>query len=126
MKNLLLFFLLFINCNQNQNQNLNIEPDKVYDLLSNNDKNNSILLDVRTEEEVIENKINNSLNIDFYSDNFQKSILSLDKSKTYYVYCRSGRRSLNTVKFMRENGFSKSYNVDGGIIKWSDLNLPLK
>tara|TARA_B100000945_G_scaffold26877_1_gene18715 strand:- start:33 stop:407 length:375 start_codon:yes stop_codon:yes gene_type:complete len=124
MKNLFLFFILFSNCNQNQN--LNIEPDKVYDLLSNNNKNNSILLDVRTEEEFIESKINNSLNIDFYSDNFKISILSLDKSKTYYVYCRSGRRSLNTVEFMRENGFSKSYNVDGGIIKWTDLNLPLK
>ena len=124
MKKLFLFFILFINCNQNQN--LNIEPDKVYDLLSNNNKNNSILLDVRTEEEFIESKINNSLNIDFYSDNFKISILSLDKSKTYYVYCRSGRRSLNTVEFMRENGFSKSYNVDGGIIKWTDLKLPLK
>ena len=124
MKKLFLFFILFSNCNQNQN--LNIEPNKVYDLLSNNNKNNSILLDVRTEEEFIESKINNSLNIDFYSDNFKISILSLDKSKTYYVYCRSGRRSLNTVKFMRENGFSKSYNVDGGIIKWTDLNLPLK
>ena len=124
MKSLLLFFILFSNCNQNQN--LNIEPNKVYDLLSNNNKNNSILLDVRTEEEFIESKINNSLNIDFYSDNFKISILSLDKSKTYYVYCRSGRRSLNTVEFMRENGFSKSYNVDGGIIKWTDLKLPLK
>ena len=124
MKNLFLFFILFSNCNQNQN--LNIEPNKVYDLLSNNNKNNSILLDVRTEEEFIESKINNSLNIDFYSDNFKISILSFDKSKTYYVYCRSGRRSLNTVEFMRENGFSKSYNVDGGIIKWTDLNLPLK
>jgi len=124
MKKLFLFFILFINCNQNQN--LNIEPDKVYDLLSKNNKNNSILLDVRTEEEFIESKINNSLNIDFYSDNFKISILSLDKSKTYYVYCRSGRRSLNTVEFMRENGFSKSYNVDGGIIKWTDLKLPLK
>ena len=124
MKKLFLFFILFINCNQNQN--LNIEPDKVYDLLSKNNKYNSILLDVRTEEEFIESKINNSLNIDFYSDNFKISILSLDKSKTYYVYCRSGRRSLNTVEFMRENGFSKSYNVDGGIIKWTDLKLPLK
>ena len=124
MKKLFLFFILFSNCNQNQN--LNIEPDKVYDLLSKNNKNNSILLDVRTEEEFIESKINNSLNIDFYSDNFKISILSLDKSKTYYVYCRSGRRSLNTVEFMRENGFSKSYNVDGGIIKWTDLKLPLK
>ena len=124
MKKLFLFFILFINCNQNQN--LNIEPDKVYDLLSKNNKNNSILLDVRTEEEFIESKINNSLNIDFYSDNFKISILSLDKSKTYYVYCRSGRRSLNTVEFMRENGFKESYNVDGGIIKWVDLKIPLK
>ena len=124
MKKLFLFFILFINCSQNQN--LNIKPDKVYDLLSKNNKNNSILLDVRTEDEFIESKINNSLNIDFYSDNFKISILSLDKSKTYYVYCRSGRRSLNTVEFMRENGFSKSYNVDGGIIKWTDLKLPLK
>jgi len=122
MKNLLLFIILFGSCNQNKN--LNIQPDKVYDLLSNS--KNTILLDVRTEEEVIENKIINSLNIDFYSDNFKISILSLDKSKTYYVYCRSGRRSLNTVEFMRENGFSKSYNVDGGIIKWTDLKLPLK
>ena len=124
MKKLFLFFILFINCNQNQN--LNIEPDKVYDLLSNSSNNNSVLLDVRTKEEVIEKKITNSINIDFYSDSFKDSILRLDKSKTYYVYCRSGRRSLNTVEFMRENGFKESYNVDGGIIKWTDLKIPLK
>ena len=122
MKNLLLFIILFGSCNQNKN--LNIQPDKVYDLLSNS--KNTILLDVRTKEEVIEKKINNSINIDFYSDDFKDSILSLEKSKTYFVYCRSGRRSLNTVEFMREYGFKESYNVDGGIIKWNDLSLPLK
>ena len=83
-------------------------------------------MDVRTKEEVIEKKITNSINIDFYSDSFKDSILRLDKSKTYYVYCRSGRRSLNTVEFMRENGFKESYNVDGGIIKWTDSKIPLK
>jgi len=124
MKNLLIFFILFSACNQNKS--LNLQPNKVYDLLLNSNKNNSILLDVRTKEEVDENKIDNSINIDFYSDNFKESILSLDKSKTYYVYCRSGRRSLNTVEFMRENGFNESYNVDGGIIKWTDLKIPLK
>ena len=71
-------------------------------------------------------KLDNSINIDFYSDSFKDSILRLDKSKTYYVYCRSGRRSLNTVEFMRENGFKESYNVDGGIIKWTDSKIPLK
>ena len=123
MKNLFPIVLIFISCNVNQS--LNVQPNKVYDLLSNSN-NNSVLLDVRTNEEVIEKKINNSINIDFYSDNFKDSILRLDKSKTYYVYCRSGRRSLNTVEFMRENGFKESYNVDGGIIKWVDLNIPLK
>tara|TARA_B100000700_G_scaffold180279_1_gene198999 strand:+ start:5071 stop:5442 length:372 start_codon:yes stop_codon:yes gene_type:complete len=123
MKNLFPILLIFISCNVNQS--LNVQPDKVYDLLSNSN-NNSVLLDVRTNEEVIEKKINNSINIDFYSDNFKDSILRLDKSKTYYVYCRSGRRSLNTVEFMRENGFKESYNVDGGIIKWVDLKISLK
>ena len=123
MKNLFPILLIFISCNVNQS--LNVQPYKVYDLLSNSN-NNSVLLDVRTNEEVIEKKINNSINIDFYSDNFKDSILRLDKSKTYYVYCRSGRRSLNTVEFMRENGFKESYNVDGGIIKWVDLKIPLK
>ena len=111
MKNLFPIVLIFISCNVNQS--LNVQPDKVYDLLSNSNNNNSVLLDVRTKEEVIEKKITNSINIDFYSDFFKDSILRLDKSKTYYVYCRSGRRSLNTVEFMRENGFKESYNVDG-------------
>ena len=124
MKNLFPIVLIFISCNVNQS--LNVQPDEVYDLLSNSNNNNSVLLDVRTNEEVIEKKITNSINIDFYSDSFKDSILRLDKSKTYYVYCRSGRRSLNTVELMRENGFKESYNVDGGIIKWTDSKIPLK
>ena len=124
MKNLFQIVLIFISCNVNQS--LNVQPDEVYDLLSNSNNNNSVLLDVRTKEEVIEKKITNSINIDFYSDSFKDSILRLDKSKTYYVYCRSGRRSLNTVEFMRKNGFNESYNVDWGIIKWTDSKIPLK
>ena len=100
MKNLFPIVLIFISCNVNQS--LNVQPDEVYDLLSNSNNNNSVLLDVRTNEEVIEKKIIYLINIYFYSDSFKDSILRLDKSKTYYVYCRSGRRSLNTVKFMRE------------------------
>ena len=124
MKNLI-FILFFIIISCNQKNNLNIDPDKVYNnLLNQND--NIILLDVRTKEEVLENKIKNSINLDFYSEDFNESILNLDKSNIYYVYCRSGRRSLNTVEFMRKYGYKESYNIDGGIIKWSDLKIPLK
>ena len=124
MKNLI-FILFFIIISCNQKNNLNIDPDKVYNnLLNQND--NIILLDVRTKEEVLENNIKNSINLDFYSDDFNESILNLNKSNIYYVYCRSGRRSLNTVEIMRENGFIHSYNVEGGILRWVELNLPLK
>ena len=54
MKNLFPIVLIFISCNVNQS--LNVQPDKVYDLLSNSNNNNSVLLDVRTKEEVIEKK----------------------------------------------------------------------
>ena len=124
MKNLI-FILFFIIIGCNQKNNLNIDPNKVYNNLLDQ-KDNIILLDVRTKEEVLENNIKNSINIDFYSEDFKKTILNLDKSNTYYVYCRSGKRSLNTVEIMRENGFTQSYNVEGGILKWVELNLPLK
>ena len=75
MKSLFPIVLIFISCNVNQS--LNVQPDKVYDLLSNSNNNNSFLLDVRTKEEVIEKKITNSINIDFYSDSFKDSILKI-------------------------------------------------
>jgi len=124
MKVVFFISLFFINTFI-QDKSLNIEPEKVYNLKLENDSN-IILLDVRTLEEVLQNNIKNSLNINYYSENFNESINKLDKEKIYYVYCRSGRRSMNTVLLMRELGFQNSYNIDGGILKWMELELPLK
>jgi sulfur-carrier protein adenylyltransferase/sulfurtransferase len=35
------------------------------------------------------------------------------------VYCRSGQRSANVVRFLQSNGFSKALNLEGGILAWS-------
>ena len=43
---------------------------------------------------------------------------TLDKSKNYYVYCRSGARSANACAIMNELGFENAYNLLGGIIEW--------
>ena len=124
MKVVFFISLFFINTFI-QDKSLNIEPEKVYNLKLENDSN-IILLDVINLEEVLQNNIKNSLNINYYSENFNESINKLDKEKIYYVYCRSGRRSMNTVLLMRELGFQNSYNIDGGILKWMELELPLK
>jgi rhodanese-related sulfurtransferase len=84
-----------------------------------------ITLDVRTPGEFSEGHIDGALLIDFQSGNFENEIASLDKSKTYAVYCRSGNRSGEAVKVMSDAGFTNLYNLNGGVIDWANAGLPL-
>jgi rhodanese-related sulfurtransferase len=84
-----------------------------------------ITLDVRTPGEFNEGHIEGAQLIDFQSGNFENEIASLDKSKTYAVYCRSGSRSGEAVKVMRDAGFTNLYNLNGGVIDWASAGLPL-
>ena len=84
-----------------------------------------ITLDVRTPGEFNEGHIEGAQLIDFQSGNFENEIATLDKSKTYAVYCRSGSRSGQAVKVMSDAGFTNLYNLDGGVIDWANAGLPL-
>ena len=42
----------------------------------------------------------------------------LDRSAHIVVHCRSGGRSANAVKAMRDAGFANAWNVNGGILAW--------
>lgn len=44
----------------------------------------------------------------------------LDKNAHTVVHCRSGGRSANAVKLMRQVGFTNVWNVNGGILAWID------
>jgi len=84
-----------------------------------------ITLDVRTPGEFNEGHIEGALLIDFQGGNFENEIASLDKDKTYAVYCRSGNRSGQAVKVMSDAGFTNIYNLNGGVIDWAGAGLPL-
>ena len=84
-----------------------------------------ITLDVRTPGEFNEGHIEGALLVDFQSGNFENEIASLDKSKTYAVYCRSGSRSGQAVKVMSEAGFTNIYNLNGGVIDWANAGMTL-
>jgi rhodanese-related sulfurtransferase len=84
-----------------------------------------ITLDVRTPDEFNEGHIEGAQLIDFQSGNFENEIASLDKNKTYAVYCRSGNRSGQAVKVMSNAGFTDLYNLNGGVIDWANAGLPL-
>jgi|TARA_Y200000002_G_scaffold367990_1_gene360580 rhodanese-related sulfurtransferase len=79
----------------------------------------SVILDVRTEEEFESGYIKGALNMDIRGGaDFLASIESLDKSKSYFVYCRSGARSGQACQLMSQMGFSALYNLDGGVLAW--------
>jgi len=78
----------------------------------------AVLIDVRTKAENMEVRIPNSKLIDLMNPRFTDEIEKLDKSKNYYVYCRSGNRSYHAGRAMKKLGFENVYNLKPGIIGW--------
>lgn len=82
---------------------------------------NAIILDVRTDEEVAEGIIPKAIQIDIYKgQGFIYKLEELDKTKNYYVYCRSGARSGQACAIMNQLGFENAYNLVGGILEWKE------
>tara|TARA_B110000046_G_scaffold97901_1_gene105550 strand:+ start:22514 stop:22816 length:303 start_codon:yes stop_codon:yes gene_type:complete len=82
---------------------------------------NAILIDVRTPEEESEGLISNSINMNIMEQSFPAKVMNLDKTKNYYVYCRSGGRSSSACHFMDKQGLT-AYNLLGGIQAWNSFN----
>lgn len=83
------------------------------------------LIDVRTPKEYKDGHIKNSENIDFYDTDFLTQMNKLDKNKPLYIYCRSGGRSGKAAIQLKEQGFTKVYDLQGGILDWKKNNLEL-
>ncbi len=88
-------------------------------------KPNTILLDVRTPTEFTTAHLKDALLIDIKSPHFIEEIQELDKDANYLVYCRIGVRSANACHYMAQIGFTKLYNLEGGIVDWVDKGFPI-
>lgn len=51
------------------------------------------------------------------------AIDSLDQDQTIVFVCRSGNRSAQASAFALESGFSKVYNLSGGMLRWNQLQF---
>ena len=100
----------------------NVDAATFKDLI---EKEDGIVLDVRTPEEVANGHIPNASTINIYDEDFEAKINMMQKDKTIYVYCKSGGRSSQAAQLLQKNGFDKVYNLDGGIMAWEKNNYPL-
>ncbi len=51
---------------------------------------------------------------------FADALRSFDSARDVVVYCRSGQRSAKAVKALQEAGFRRVWNLEGGILRWSE------
>ncbi|WP_405376965.1 rhodanese-like domain-containing protein [Nonlabens sp. Asnod3-A02] len=80
---------------------------------------NSIILDVRTDDEVSEGMIPNALHYDIFKpQEFMEAVNGMDADKNYYVYCRAGSRSMQACQIMEQLGIKNTFNLTGGFSNW--------
>ena len=123
---LVIVTISLISCTCKQKEEIQTVINSIsVDELSKSD-NTIQLLDVRTQEEFNAGYIMNAANINFFDDDFITQVSSkLDKDKPVYLYCKVGGRSGKASKKLKEAGFSKIYDLEGGFDKWKSSLKPI-
>ena len=116
LKYILLVAFTIFSCSLINNESINqMNSDELIEFIELND---AILVDVRTEDEYNSGYIENSLNIDYNSNDFSVNADKLDKNTPIILYCRSGNRSSMSANKISKLGFKEIYNLEGGILEW--------
>ena len=84
-----------------------------------------VLLDVRTPGEYGKGHIRGAKLLDYYHRDFLKRLKSLDRDKSYLLYCRTGNRSGRTLAVMAKLGFKQAAHLAGGIVAWQGKGYTL-
>ena len=89
------------------------------------EKDNALILDVRTQREFEGGHLDGAILIDIYQKDFRDEVNKLDKEKKYFVYCKTGIRSSNAVNYMVQSGFKKVCNLEGGLNYLARAGVPI-
>ena len=114
---IVIFLISCANTNSQIIQNIGVSE---FQLLIN--KEEAIIIDVRTPQEFHSGHIKDATNIDFYEVDFIDKLKMVRKDLPVFVYCRSGGRSSSSARKMEELGFNQVYNLVGGIEAWNTAN----
>lgn len=119
---LLLISVCFFSCQEaNEGKIEMITPEQVFEAVYSD--HTLQLVDVRTEEEYSVSHLKNAQNICVTNDDFEEKVAGLDKNKPVYVYCQKGGRSARAAEILKKLGFTKVYDLEGGIENWEDQKL---
>lgn len=84
-----------------------------------------IILDVRESSEYSSGHLRDSIHIPISALSKRVSELEKFKNKKILAYCRSGARSNTACRTLNKLGFENVSNLAGGILSWTNANLPV-
>jgi rhodanese-related sulfurtransferase len=123
MKNIIPFLLLLLlpSCAGENKTSVGSTVLPVEEYAQNlNTDTTAYLIDVRTPEEYAEGHIEGAVLMNVMDEQaFLAGIDTLDASHTYYIYCRSGRRSQKASELMGGRGL-KVVDLQGGYNAWKE------
>ena len=101
------------------NRDWEVHPEDVRRLMK--EKAEFLLLDIRLEKEVRAAKIPGATCIPMHELPHSMAQLEAWRHKPVVVHCHHGARSLQATVWLREQGFTKTHSMAGGIHAWSLL-----
>lgn len=85
---------------------------------------NAIIIDSRTPKEWMEGVLENAVLMDVLQTmKFEQDAAKLNKNKNYYLYCRSGQRSIKACSMIEQAGIDITYNLLGGMNGWTGKTI---
>lgn len=101
-----------------------VTPERAQKLVVS--KDNLVVVDVREPSEYCDKRghIPGALNYPYTSGVLAARYEELPKDRPILVVCRSGHRSELAAEFLRSHGFSKVYDMTGGMNAWQGETTP--
>jgi len=88
------------------------------------DDESLVIIDTREAQEFDTGYIKGAVHVPMSQMKKRMGELEKYKSRPVLIYCRSGSRSNYTGKLLSKAGFENVQNLAGGMMAWSNANLP--
>ena len=88
-------------------------------------RENALVLDVREDAEYAAGHITDARHIPLTQLETRVGELSKFKDKPVLVNCQAGMRSAKACGILKKHGFSKVWNLQGGLNAWQQAKLPV-
>ena len=105
------------------NKGLSVSASAAIRLINNND--DTLIIDIRTAAEYKAGHIKGAKNSPLKELSSDVEKFSEHKDKPVLIYCNSGSTAVQAIKILKNAGYEKINNLEGGVAAWKEANMPL-